>query len=253
MPVRYHSRFGFSRRELLIVIAVISVGVAFLGGVVAQRQKRKAIRTACVFNLKSIGIADRIWSEDHGGRLPKQCPTKDGGWQELLTQTNAGQYCGMNYSLLLRELAESPVIVVCPADRDRRKPATNFDDFGNANSSYLIGAGATTIFPNSIIAGDRNLAPGLEPQDDYGFSKPEDTGNDVILSTNASMTPVCWSLRMHSYGNRRGAGNILLGDGSVKQCDGAQFRNDYQSHAVDSGNFPQGYFNQSNSFRLIFP
>src|SRR5690242_6752942 len=110
--------------------------------------------------------------------------------------------------------------------------------------------GASDDFPLSILGGDRNLSPGPEPKNNYGFSPADGSGNDVILQTNI---PVCWSLKMHSQGNAIGAGNILLGDGSVQQCSSARFMSDYQATAVDAGNYPSGYVNKSNSFRLIFP
>ena len=37
-------------------------------------------------------------------------------------------------------------------------------------------------------------------------------GNDVVITV-----PVCWSLKMHSTGRSRLAGNIMLGDGSSQQ------------------------------------
>lgn len=244
---------GFSILELVIVVAIIFIAFVILVAVVLPGQKRKAIGRSCFNNLRVIGIAYRIWSGDHQDRFPQQTPIAEGGWQELLRETNNGNFCATNYSILQNELGQSPTMVTCPADRDQRSPAQNFNGISNANISYFVATGPTTNAPNAILAGDRNLAPGLKPSNDYGYSKPDGAGNDVILTTNSEVSPVCWSLKMHSDGDAAGAGNVLLSDASVKQTTSAQFRSDIQSHALDAGNFPTGYINHSNSFRLIFP
>ena len=147
------------------------------------------------------------------------------------------------------ELAQSTVILTCPADE--RESSVDFKHLSNTNISYFVGADAHEEFLDCFLGGDRNLSPGLTGKNDYGFSKPNGEGNDVWIKTNSTTNPICWSLKMHSDGDPRGAGNILLGDGSVQQTSSARLR-DFQTNAsvARSGEADEQH---KTSFRLIFP
>lgn len=240
---------AFTLIELILVICIIAILAAImLPAIIPQHTGMQ--RIMCVNNQKQIGTAYRIWAGDNGDKLPSQTANTatNAGWAEFAKLTNAGPYCWSNYCMMQDDLGQSPRVLVCPDDE--RKPANNFRDFGNTNISYFIGPGATEDYPQSILGGDRNLAPGSTPKNDFGYSRADGSGNDVILQTNST---ICWSLKMHSRGNAIGIGNILMADGSVQQCSSARLRSDYQATAVDAGNYPTGYINKSNSFRLVFP
>ncbi len=244
------SNRGFSTLELAIVVGLFAVLIVVILPALRPKPRRTSSKIQCINNLHQIGTGYRIWSGDNNDKCPQEFFTvsTNVGWGEFAKLTNAGTYCWSNYCLMENEFGRSPRVLNCPSDD--RSPVTNFNSLKNQNMSYFFGAGANDNFPLSILGGDRNLALGSTPKNDYGFSPKDGKGNDVILGTNS---PVCWSLKMHSAGYAVGEGNILLGDGSVQQCSSARFRSDYQAYAVDSGNFPAGYENQSNSFRLIFP
>lgn len=251
--MKHKTTQAFTLIELtLVVFLIVMVAAVFLSAMPQQHAKKKAQRIQCVNNQKQIGTAYRIWAGDCGDKYPADvsATSTNGGWAQFAKMTNAGPYCSSNFSVMQNELGQSPKILVCPADN--RTAAINFlpTNFSNKNISYFVNPGANENFPLSILGGDRNLAPGTTPKNDYGYSPEDGSGNDVILKTNS---PVCWSLKMHSQGNTVGAGDILMGDGSVQQCSSARFMSDYQYAAVDAGNFPTGYINKSNSFRLIFP
>jgi hypothetical protein len=203
-----------------------------------------------VNNLKQVGASYRMWANDNGDHYPAEVAntSSNGGWRDFVGLTKAGKYCWSNYAIIQNEYGLSPKVLVCT--EDKRKPAQSFTKIDNLNVSYFVGTGASENWPQSILGGDRNLAPGLAAKDDYGFSPEDGSGNDVILQTNS---PICWSLKLHSKGHAVGAGNLLLGDGSAQQCSSARLRSDYQVNALDAGNFPAGYQNRSNAFRLVFP
>lgn len=253
MIVKRSESLGFSLVELALVICILAILASLLLPLLS-RPRGTSSRLQCVNNLKQIGVAYRIWAGDNGDRVPQQVPIREGGWKDLL-QYSAGQYCWTNYVIMQNELGQSPRVLVCPQDEQERTSAKNFINFQifNTNISYFVGAGANLEFPRSFLGGDRNLSAGEVARNDYGFSKRDGSGNDVIVQTNSAIEPLTWSLNMHSAGSKVGKGNLLMGDGSVQQCSSESFRKDFQPQAIDSGNFYAGYVNQSNSFRLVFP
>jgi competence protein ComGC len=241
-----HSRraAAFTRRELVVVIAVLVVLVLFLIPAL-QRASDKSKRIYCVNHLMQIGLAYRIWSNDNGDQFPAKAPLTNGGWRYLLSRSNAGAYAWTNYEIMGDNMGQSPLIVVCPADE--RKPANSFSNLSNLNCSYFVGVGANDTYPQSILGGDRNLGPGTTPDPEYGFSPTNGKGNDVIING-----PVCWSLKMHSRGNPAGAGNIILGDGSAQQVTSRSLNRNWLTNALVATPAP-GKATNSLGMRLIFP
>jgi len=176
-----------------------------------------------------------------------------------------------------------------PKERGYTWPAPPaYGTFDNTNVSYFWGAGASDTFPQSILGGDRNLGNGgvinsngtvRNPEQDpyYGISGTTANpaypcGADAIVNTNGQWSScfitggggsvgvgsqaVAWSAKIHSAGNIAGAGNILLGDGSVQQCTSDGLRANWLKNAADLGNFASNDTNHTSaagSIRLLFP
>jgi hypothetical protein len=218
---------AFTRRELVVVVAV-SVMIALVLLVALQPRHTKAWhRIACLNNLKQIGTAYRIWCDNCGDNFPANTPVANGGWSDLLSLTNASTYCWTNYVTMANELQYAPFILLCPADE--RKPASDFSHLANTNISYFMGVGVNDTYPQGLLGGDRNLGPGTTPDPEYGFSPADGRGNDVVIKG-----PVCWSLKMHSRGNPAGAGNILLGDGSAQQVSSGNLNANWKNFALEA-------------------
>jgi prepilin-type N-terminal cleavage/methylation domain-containing protein/prepilin-type processing-associated H-X9-DG protein len=72
MRSRTVSREGFTLIELIVVIAIIAILAALLFPVFAQARE-KARRTACLSNLKQIGMALHLYTQDYDDHLPDCC------------------------------------------------------------------------------------------------------------------------------------------------------------------------------------
>jgi competence protein ComGC len=244
----YRRQMAFTRTELLVVIVVVVLLAAVIFPALNNAHVR-AQRITCISNMKIIGISSRLWAGDNGDLYPAQQIVVSNGWKDFLTNRNAGPKLWMNFAAMGNDMGQWPGSVVCPSDE--RHPAESFTNhFGNTNISYFVGVGANDTYPQSIAAGDRNLGPGTTPRLDYGYSPSDGSGNDVILSTTNA---VCWSLKMHSDGDAKGAGNILLGDGSSQQVSSSSLRNNWFPNGMGASNWPAGRIPTTPSIRLVFP
>jgi hypothetical protein len=246
-----HTSEAFTRIELLVVLVLVAVFGGLLVFILAGPpiSVSHGPRITCLNNLKQVGLAYRIWANDHHDRFPASESASHGGWSEVLTNANQGLLTWTNYAIMAEELGRASKLVACPSDE--RKTGTNFA--ANINLSYFVGLSAIDSQPFSLLGGDRNLCGGIKPDPNYGFSPEGGQGNDVAIQTNSQAGPICWSLKMHSRGNSDGGGNILLGDGSAQEVSTLSFRTNWQLFAGLTTNWPAGHVPSAPSIRVIFP
>ena len=180
--------------DVLITVAT----VVLLAGVLLPRQTRcraLAQRIQCVGNLKQVGLALRIWTNDHDDKFPWEVSTNEGGTLELIHSTNVF----LHFQAASNELS-TPKILACNSDVDRTRVA-DFAQLDNRHLSYFVGLDARETDPAGILSGDRNL-----------------TTNGVTLGSGvfnlSAKQQMGWTKAIHKK-----AGNIGLSDGSVQQDD----------------------------------
>ncbi len=71
MRLRQGHSAAFTLLELLVVVAVIGVLAGLLLTSLGQ-SKERARETACLSNLRQIGIAAKLYTDEHGGRYPRK-------------------------------------------------------------------------------------------------------------------------------------------------------------------------------------
>ena len=110
---------AFAKWDLLVCIAT-SAGILALFLLLflpaGTGTKARSGRINCASNLKQIGLAFRIWSNDHAERFPWHVPARDGGTKEFTTLP----YAAVHFLVASNEF-HSPKILTCPDDAKRSR------------------------------------------------------------------------------------------------------------------------------------
>lgn len=100
---------GFTLIELLVVIAIISILAAILFPVFA-RARENARRSACMSNMKQLGLAFLQYTQDYDEQLPINGSTSSGGPGTHSWDVCIAPYSGQKVG------GASPMIFRCPSD-----------------------------------------------------------------------------------------------------------------------------------------
>lgn len=107
-------RRGFTLIELLCIIAIMAVMAALLFPVFAQ-VREKGRQAACLSNLRQIGLATRMYTDDYDGRYPY---TVDALKKAIGTSFAPPELLPVlpEYPELLAPYLKSEAVLSCPSD-----------------------------------------------------------------------------------------------------------------------------------------
>ena len=207
MKVNSSRRKGraFTLIELLTVIGIIAILAALLLPVL-EGAMASGKRIWCENNLRQQGLGFHMFMHEHNSLYPMEVSVSQGGAKEFVQNgflmPGAFYFSWRQFATLSNELVV-PNVLVCKADLSRVN-GTNFATLNNSNISYFVGVTADYSKPNSILAGDRNIACTPSP-------------SPTILDT-ASGAHFWWTTELHAL-----KGNVLFSDGHVEAWNNHSF------------------------------
>ena len=194
---------------------VCAVTFAVLVGVFlpALTKTRRATRLPCIANIKQVGLAFRLWSNDHAEKFPWGVSSEgtNGGTKEFSLTGEVWRH----FRAISNELS-TPKVLACPTDK--RSKVTDWRSFtDNSHLSYFVGLDADETKPQSMLSGDRNVTT----------SKLKPVNGVLTLSAGDSLE---WTTAIHNKN-----GNVGLADGSVAQLTINNLNKQFQAALKSTG------------------
>ena len=213
---------AFTLIELLVVIAILAILAALMLPSLASARE-KGWRTACVCNLRQIGIAIQAYASDNDGKIPygPQAPPFTSP-VDLYPSTGAptslislGNGAPVGLGLLLKEqLCNQPKALFCPSRDQPLDANTQLANVGTRQaqcSFYYRHAGNTRLFDNPNVGVP---LPDHIKLDDLGNNRNGLPIRALVIDTQFLCSPGMATFGITpSTHHRRRTADILFSDG----------------------------------------
>jgi hypothetical protein len=177
--------------DLLVVAAVAAVLFGLLLYVLSKTRV-KTVHSSCISQIKQLGLACRIFANDHEDKFPWATPDALGGSSNWAFHPNV-----FRHFLVMSNELSIPKILHCTPD-SKRVLQTIWASLSNGNISYFLSIDAKEGDSQSLLSGDHNLTGG--------------TLSNGFLRTINSNSVLGWTAAIHVN-----AGNVGMADGSAQQ------------------------------------